>query len=121
MPETKDRRFVGKRLAEATVQYAIALADPTAAGNTGLEGVDVDSEVRRFPNAGLARRWCEAFQPAIGEAIEARIVVQRWVENNYVEPGYGRIRDAEPITENEQVGELLTTGWSWSEPAPPTW
>lgn len=122
MPVTKQRRFVGKRLAEATVLYMIERADPASTGNTGLEGTDVDWEVRHFPNAGLARRWCESFQPPCGEVYQATIEVQRWVENNYTAAGYGQVQDAEPITETKQLGELLTTGWSWCEPeSSPTW
>lgn len=53
--------------------------------------------------------------------IEAVVRVQQWVESNYTDPTYGRIADAECITETEQLGELLTTGWSWSNPEQPTW
>ncbi|WP_100523653.1 hypothetical protein [Mycobacteroides abscessus] len=122
MPVTKQRRLLGKRLAEATVLYMIERADPSSIGNTGLEGTDVEWEARRFPNAGLARRWCESFQPPRGEVFQAVIEVQRWVENNYTMPGYGVIRDAEAVTETKQLGDLLTTGWAWSQPeSAPTW
>ena len=118
---TKNRELAGRRTVRATVRISIPLTDPEATGNTGLAGRDEDSEHRAFPNAGLARSWCERFQPPDGAAVDDALVeTGRWESVHYNTDEYGAVLDAEHVVELEQYGAPDENGvWIWEEPQYP--
>ncbi|CAM3310634.1 hypothetical protein [Tsukamurella hominis] len=114
---TKTRKLVGQRTVQATVRISIPLPDQEATGNTGLAGRDEDFAQRAFPNAGLARNWCERLQPAAGTIDDARIETGRWDADDYPSDEYGLVLDAVHVVELEQHGAPDENGaWIWEEP-----
>jgi hypothetical protein len=115
---------IGKTGARARVTILLALDDPKAWGNNGLEGLDEHIEVRLFPNAGLARAWCAKYAKKMEAESEryagavADVEVLRWDESTFYDEGYGMIRDADEVIVSTQYGGTMpTTGtWAWDDP-----
>lgn len=115
---TKDGKKVGKTIYRARVEWHVALADPNACGNGGLEGLDEFSESREFPNLGLARAWAkqltEKMSAKHGGWAFCDVEEGEYERESFVAPRYGRVVDGLWRGDKRVArGVMMKTGFEW--------
>jgi hypothetical protein len=100
MPTTRDAHKAGRTDVEVRLMWTVALDDPTAMGNGGLEGADDVSWSTVRPNVGLGKHAARKYvvdhllnDPKVG-GISVQLIKREWVADSYEDDAYGLIRDA---------------------------
>lgn len=100
MTETHNAKKVGRRDVAIGLHWVVALDDPTACGNMGLEGADDDWWYTVRPNLGLARHAARKYvqdklldKPKI-TVLDVRFTEREWVADSWDDRDHGHVRDA---------------------------
>jgi hypothetical protein len=91
--QTRTRKLVGTVAYRAQTRRMVPLADPTAWGNSGVEGFDEDSEGREFKTKAAAVRWLGSRLAADEHAYSGEVSKIEWEADEFEDDEYGLVLD----------------------------